>query len=136
MKILIFLLLTDKTSLIDTSDRIIGVNYNSQMIPNTAKAQIKLATTPTQLRDVVATVMNDDTWGIDAQTYQKQKLSHREQEVIVLLARGLRDRDIAERLYISDSTVKFHINNILVKLESKTRLQGLYKLMRSDGLKV
>ncbi|HHP7245148.1 MAG TPA: helix-turn-helix domain-containing protein [Elainellaceae cyanobacterium] len=30
-----------------------------------------------------------------------------------LLARGLRDRDIANQLFISESTVKFHIGNIL-----------------------
>ncbi|MGD1922095.1 MAG: LuxR C-terminal-related transcriptional regulator, partial [Pleurocapsa sp.] len=63
----------------------------------------------------------------------KQQLSHREQEVITLLASGLRDRDIANQLYISDSTVKFHVNNILIKLEAKTRLQALYKLISSNG---
>ena len=127
-------LLTDMSSLVDTSDRIIWVNNNSK-IPDTAKAQVDLATTPNQLRDAVATVNRGDTWGIE-DNHQKQQLSRREQEVIALLASGLRDRDIAEKLYISDSTVKFHINNILVKLEAKTRLQALYKLMSNDGLEI
>ncbi|MEM9511028.1 MAG: LuxR C-terminal-related transcriptional regulator [Cyanobacteria bacterium P01_E01_bin.35] len=129
-------LLTDMSSLVEGSDRIIWVNNNSKTIPNTAKAQVDLATTPNQLRDAVATVINGDTWGIDDDTHKKQQLSHREQEVITLLASGLRDRDIAEKLYISNSTVKFHINNILVKLEAKTRLQALYKLMSSGGLEI
>ncbi|MEM8677697.1 MAG: helix-turn-helix transcriptional regulator [Cyanobacteria bacterium P01_G01_bin.67] len=50
----------------------------------------------------------DDPWDIEDRIQQKQKLSHREQEVIALLASGLRDRNIAKKLYISDSTVKFH----------------------------
>lgn len=128
-------LLTDMNSLVEASDRIIWINHNSK-IPDAAKAQVDLTTTPSQLRDAVATVSQGDTWGIEKQIHQKQQLSHREREVIVLLASGLRDRDIAEKLYISDSTVKFHTNNILVKLEAKTRLQALYKLMSTDGLKV
>ncbi|MGD1897764.1 MAG: LuxR C-terminal-related transcriptional regulator [Phormidesmis sp.] len=69
-----------------------------------------------------------------SQSQRYPKLSKRENEVMELLAIGLRDRNIAHRLHISDSTVKFHIHNILTKLESKTRLQALYKLMRTDGL--
>ncbi|MDJ0571983.1 MAG: LuxR C-terminal-related transcriptional regulator [Pleurocapsa sp. MO_192.B19] len=97
---------------------------------------IDFSTTSSQLREAVATVIKGDTWGLDESIRSQQRLSHREQEVITLLAKGLRDRDIAEQLYISDSTVKFHINNILAKLEAKTRLQALYKLMITDGLEL
>lgn len=55
------------------------------------------------------------------------QLSEREAEVITLLARGLRDREIAQKLYISESTVKFHINNSLTKLNAKNRYQGVYQ---------
>ncbi|MEO1299747.1 MAG: LuxR C-terminal-related transcriptional regulator, partial [Cyanobacteria bacterium J06636_16] len=55
------------------------------------------------------------------------KLSEREWEVMTLLAQGLRDRDIAQKLYISESTVKFHINNSLTKLNAKNRYQGVYQ---------
>jgi len=54
-------------------------------------------------------------------------LSEREVEVMTLLAQGLRDRDIAQKLYISESTVKFHINNSLTKLKAKNRYQGVYQ---------
>jgi DNA-binding CsgD family transcriptional regulator len=57
----------------------------------------------------------------------RKKLSEREQEVMALLAEGLRDRDIAQRLYISESTVKFHINNSLTKLNAKNRYQAVYQ---------
>jgi DNA-binding NarL/FixJ family response regulator len=51
---------------------------------------------------------------------------------MALLAQGLRDRDIANSLHISDRTVKFHINNILAKFKAKTRFQALYQVTR-DG---
>jgi DNA-binding CsgD family transcriptional regulator len=54
-------------------------------------------------------------------------LSEREVEVMTLLAQGLRDRDIAQKLFISESTVKFHINNSLSKLQAKNRYQGVYQ---------
>lgn len=68
---------------------------------------------------------------------RKQKaqiaLSQREQEVIELLANGLRDREIAKQLFISDRTVKFHINNVVTKLNSKTRIQAVHQAY-SQGL--
>ena len=56
-------------------------------------------------------------------------LSERELEMMVLLTLGLRDRDIAKQLIISESTVKFHINNILTKLKARTRFQALHLAM-------
>ncbi len=60
---------------------------------------------------------------------QTSLLSEREQEILTLLAQGLRDRDIAVHLIISESTVKFHINNAVKKLKAQTRFQALYKVM-------
>jgi DNA-binding CsgD family transcriptional regulator len=56
-------------------------------------------------------------------------LSEREQEILMLLTRGLRDRDVAAHLIISESTVKFHINNAVRKLKAQTRFQALYQVM-------
>ncbi len=61
------------------------------------------------------------------------ELSAREQEVIELLAGGMRDREIAEKLFISDRTVKFHINNVVTKLKAKTRIQAVHQAY-SQGL--
>lgn len=127
-------LLTDRPSLLETSNYIIWINHQSTSIPSGVTAQITLSTTPSQLRDAVETVMTGKRWGLSSEVQVQQTLSNREQEVLALLVKGLRDREIADQLYISDSTVKFHVNNILTKLESKTRLQALYKLMRTDGI--
>jgi DNA-binding NarL/FixJ family response regulator len=42
----------------------------------------------------------------------------------------LRDRDIANKLYISERTVKFHINNLINKLNANTRVQALHEAIR------
>jgi DNA-binding CsgD family transcriptional regulator len=54
-------------------------------------------------------------------------LSQRETEVLAGLARGLRDKAIAQELFISESTVKFHINGMLTKLKAKNRYQAIYQ---------
>jgi DNA-binding NarL/FixJ family response regulator len=53
-------------------------------------------------------------------------LSERELEILRLLTQGHRDRDIADQLVISESTVKFHMNNVLGKLKARTRYQAIY----------
>ena len=45
----------------------------------------------------------------------------------------MRDREIARKLFISDRTVKFHINNAVAKLNAKTRIQAVYQAY-SQGL--
>ncbi|MEO0540879.1 MAG: LuxR C-terminal-related transcriptional regulator [Cyanobacteria bacterium P01_A01_bin.105] len=61
-------------------------------------------------------------------------LSERETEVMRRLIEGDRDRDIAAQLYISERTVKFHVKNVLTKLEVKTRVQAVYALTRAGWL--
>jgi DNA-binding CsgD family transcriptional regulator len=53
------------------------------------------------------------------------ELRDREREVLELMIAGLRNRDIAARLYISERTVKFHVSNILAKLEVGSRTEAI-----------
>jgi DNA-binding NarL/FixJ family response regulator len=56
-------------------------------------------------------------------------LTAREREVVALLTQGLRNRDIAERLFLSEQTVKNHLNAIFGKLQVTDRLElALYAL--------
>lgn len=54
-------------------------------------------------------------------------LSDRELEVLLLIAEGLSNKDIADRLYISTNTVKTHISNLFSKLDANRRTEALKK---------
>ncbi|MCR2791824.1 response regulator transcription factor [Microbacterium sp. zg.Y625] len=54
-------------------------------------------------------------------------LSEREQEVFVLIGRGLTNAEIAQTLHLSESTVKAHVGRILAKLHLPNRVQAVIK---------
>lgn len=56
-----------------------------------------------------------------------QSLSVREQELIQLLAQGFRYKEIGEKLFISEDTVRTHIRNIYSKLHVNCRMDALKK---------
>lgn len=64
-------------------------------------------------------------------TYHQQKqtetkdssLTEREKEVLLCLVEGLSNKEIAERLFVSDKTIKIHVSKIFKKLNVKSRSQ-------------
>lgn len=62
-------------------------------------------------------------------------LTEREREVLALLVDGLTNREIADRLYISDSTVKTHVSNILSKLGVATRTEAVSLALQKGLIK-
>jgi NarL family two-component system response regulator LiaR len=52
-------------------------------------------------------------------------LSAREREVLALMVQGLRNPDIAQRLVVGRSTVKFHVSSILAKLGAQSRTEAV-----------
>ena len=55
-------------------------------------------------------------------------ITAREHEVLELIAEGARDREIAERLIVTESTVKKHVQNILRKLHARNRAEAVGRL--------
>jgi len=56
---------------------------------------------------------------------QEEGLTVRELEILKLMVTGESNPDIAEKLFVSRSTVKFHVSNILMKLGATTRTEAV-----------
>jgi len=77
----------------------------------------------------------------DQASKSKDDISGREQEVLQLVCEGATNREIAERLIVSEHTVKVHLRNILSKLNLRNRQQvaayavheGLVTDLKSEG---
>jgi DNA-binding NarL/FixJ family response regulator len=63
----------------------------------------------------------------------KDALTDRERDVLALLIDGRSNRQIAQRLYISDKTVSVHVSNILAKLQVRSRTEAA-AVARREGL--
>jgi DNA-binding NarL/FixJ family response regulator len=69
-------------------------------------------------------------FAVNEEELRKLNLTTREHEVLQLLSRGHSNAEIAERLFLSLSTVKTHVSNLLVKMDVKSRVQALEKAKR------
>ena len=82
------------------------------------------------VRILIRRVKHDGVYDMDS-IRSRYKLSTRESEVMDLLLRGKRYRDIGEELYISKATVKTYIIRIYQKTEVHSRIQLVNKLLTS-----
>lgn len=62
---------------------------------------------------------------IDQEKIKEIGLSVREYEVLIEITKGLSNKEIAERLFISENTIKTHVSNVLLKLNAKRRTQAI-----------
>jgi DNA-binding CsgD family transcriptional regulator len=89
----------DLARLLDSTLKLLNVDY-SVFTPFKSGAAVSL---PANLRD--------------------ERISNREWEIIELLCRGMSNKQIAASLFISETTVKTHVSNILAKLDLHDRMQ-------------
>jgi DNA-binding NarL/FixJ family response regulator len=61
---------------------------------------------------------------------ERPPLTDREREVVGLIAEGLTNREIGEAIFVSESTVKFHVRNVMRKLDVHHRAEVAYAASR------
>lgn len=85
------------------------------------------------LHPSIAKKVLDELQHVDKQQPSDEPLTQREVEVLRLIAQGCENRDIAEKLVISEATVRTHVSNILGKLHLASRTQAALYALR-EGL--
>lgn len=98
------------------------------------------------LKKAIKAVHKGDIWldkntfksilhGINALNGEKSSaLSSREKEIVALIGKGLRNKEIASRLHITETTVKTHLTRIFQKLNIKARSELISYAIKSDDL--
>jgi len=64
---------------------------------------------------------------INTKNIEKLGISKREYEVLVEISKGSSNKEIADKLFVTESTIKTHVSNVFVKLDSKRRTQAIKK---------
>jgi len=85
------------------------------------------------LHPSIAKKLLEELQHVDKQPLADEPLTQREVEVLRLIAQGYENKDIAEKLVISDATVRTHVSNILGKLHLASRTQAALYALR-EGL--
>ena len=78
---------------------------------------------PLLTRSLFSQIIEHATRKRKGNPFASVRMTSREREVIALIAEGLSNKDIAQRLHLATDTVKSHVHNILEKLALHTRLE-------------
>jgi DNA-binding NarL/FixJ family response regulator len=62
---------------------------------------------------------------IDQNKIKDLEITSREYEVLQYISQGLSNKEIAEKLFLSESTIKTHVSSLLLKLNAKRRTQAI-----------
>lgn len=64
---------------------------------------------------------------VDVEKIDELGISKREYEVLLCISEGLSNKEIGEKLFVSESTIKTHVSSLLLKLNAKRRTQAIQK---------
>ena len=88
---------------------------------------------PTLAPEAAEALIQAATQGSQQPVYN---LTEREGDVLALMVEGLSNPEIAERLFVSRSTIKFHVSNVLSKLGVASRTEAVAVALKNDLVEV
>lgn len=72
-------------------------------------------------------VVHGNGFAIDTDELKRLGITKREYEVLELISLGLSNQEIADKLFVSTSTIKTHSSNLFMKLDARRRTQAIQK---------
>jgi DNA-binding NarL/FixJ family response regulator len=60
-------------------------------------------------------------------------LSHREKQILGLVVEGLTNREIADRLYLAESTIKTHLSSVFRKIDARSRAEAVSRIQDPEA---
>lgn len=94
----------------------------------------------TYIQSSIASMLVEDINKNDVESNKElmkiELLTKREYEVLMLIAEGLNNKDIADKLYISEKTVKNHVSSIFKKIEVNDRIQAAIFTFKNNIKKI
>ena len=109
-----------------------------------AVAQGDALLAPSVTRRVIEEFVRRPPSSVQTVPAELEQLTARELEVLKLVAKGLSNAEIAQELFVSETTVKTHVAHVLTKLDVRDRVQavvlayecGLAGIVREDDAKI
>lgn len=121
-------------------------NLMSAVMRKKISGVLSEGSSPALMKKAIRAVANGELWldkqmfkellyGMDALSNKKMSmLSGREREISALIGNGFRNKEIAQKLNISESTVKSHLNRIFQKLHVRTRSELVGYAIKNNDL--
>lgn len=94
---------------------------------------LKLTRAPERVVIREVPVGSNGAFVVNSASIERLGLTPRELEILALIADGLSNREISERLYVSENTVKTHSANLFTKLNARRRTQAV-QIAKEAGL--
>ena len=85
------------------------------------------------VKEVAVPVRADEPFAVNEDRREQLGITPREMEILELMAAGLSNREIAEKLFVSENTVKTHSSRLFDKLQARRRTQAV-QLGKEAGL--
>ena len=108
-------------------------DYEDLAIEAGADAYLEKSVGATEIANVIRVFLTDEPVSDSETPAYDGKLSKRQKQLLILLDKGLSNRDIADNLQISEHTVKVHLWRLFRRLNVKSRSQASH-LARMQGL--